>query len=316
MLVLITDAWHPQVNGVVTTYTNILNHLTIPYEVISPQNFKSIYNPFYPEIRLALPFGLKQKLLSYEPNTSFHIATEGPLGWRARSILNKAGRRYSTAFHTRFPEYCNVRFGIPVSWGYKFINKFHSTSSRVFVPSNEIAKEFSNRSTAVISRGYDTEYFYDDKKMERNSILYVGRLSKEKNIEAFCSLPYDNLVVVGDGPERKRLERRYKNVQFVGYKFGQILGNYYRQAKVTVFPSKTDTFGITLLEAMACGSPVASYNCNNTKNIIINELNGYRNDNLHFAVKKCLTMNNKSVAKSVTKYNWPEVAQEFQKWLV
>jgi glycosyltransferase involved in cell wall biosynthesis len=310
MLVLITDAWHPQVNGVVTTYTNILKHFTIPYEVISPSNFISIYNPFYPEIRLAVPIGLRKKLLSYK-NAMFHIATEGPLGWAARNILSMQGIKYTTAFHTNFAEYLNIHFKIPVSWTRPYIDLFHCTANKIFVPSKEIADSFPACSTVLLSRGYDSTFFYDSKFSTRSTILYVGRCSKEKNVEAFCELPYENLVIIGDGPQRKKLERKYKNVQFLGYKFGFELGESYRRARVTVFPSKTDTFGITILEAMACGSPVASFNTSAAKNLIVNEVNGYRNDNLAFAVKQCLSMNPKVVAKSVAEYSWEKVAYVF-----
>lgn len=268
---IVSDAWFPQVNGVVRTLdTTRTELLKLGHEVlmITPDLFRTMPMPTYPEIRLAvLPRRrLRAMIADFAPD-AVHIATEGPLGWTARRICLKADLSFTTAFHTRFAEYIAARFHIPLSWGYAMLRRFHKPSDRVMAATESLRRELEERGfgrTALFSRGVDMTVFHPREKTDldllRPVYTYVGRVAVEKNLEAFVSLDLPGTkVVVGDGPQLDELRAAYPDVVFTGVKQGSELADYYAQSDVFVFPSRTDTFGLVILEALACGVPVAAY---------------------------------------------------------
>ena len=319
-ITIITDAWEPQVNGVVTTYTQIVKNSpeNVYFDIIQPDMFPSFKIPGYEEIRVGICSYKKMELLlldfvGYE-ETYFHIATEGPLGLQAKRVLDRNDIQYTTAYHTKFPEFLYEMYRVPAAFTRSYFNWFHKKSKTVFVPSNSVKNENSNWNTTVISRGYD-ECFrpIERSKNDIPVLLYVGRVSLEKNIDAFCNINIDpcRKIIVGDGPDRRRLQAKYKNVEFVGYKFASELASYYNMADVSVFPSKTDTFGVVILESMACGTPVAAYEVTGPIDQIQNGVNGFMADNLETAVRNCLNISRETTRKSVENKNWKLVANEF-----
>jgi glycosyltransferase involved in cell wall biosynthesis len=270
-VLIVTDAWKPQVNGVVTTLGKIgegLNRLAHEVRFVTPQLFKSIPCPTYPEIRLSLmPYaGVSREIEAFAPD-AIHIATEGPLGLAARRYCLKRKIAFTSAFHTRFAEYVHARIRIPVDLTYRWLRNFHAPSRALMVPTPSVQRDLEARgftNTVAWTRGVDTETFSPgarDALVNRRPIfLYVGRVAVEKNIEAFLKIDLPGTKwVVGEGPMRAQLERRYPHVHFAGIKTPAQLAHYYRAADVFVFPSLTDTFGLVLLEALACGTPVAAF---------------------------------------------------------
>lgn len=324
-LIIITDAWDPQVNGVVTTYKNLIQHFPshIHVEIVHPGLFKNFAFPFYKGIQIALcSKKMMREILidkrQSETQVRYHIATEGILGLLARNVLRSAKISYTSAYHTKFPEFFKAMYGIPVWMSKWYFDWFHKKSKYVMCSSKSSAKENPQWNSVVLGKGYDEHFKFNDKYDDRNKILlYVGRVSKEKNIEDFCKLPdKDNLynytkVVVGDGPDRKRLQKLYPNIKFVGYKFGQELASFYRNSDVFVFPSKVDTFGIVILEAMACGTPVAAYPVTGPIDQIIEGVNGSMCDYLYDAVKKCCGIDRGGVYFSVKNISWANSAHQF-----
>ena len=275
-IVLATDAWHPQVNGVVRTLDTVVAHLRKSgHEVltVTPEQFRTIPCPTYPEIRLALRPGPKAiRLITDFAPDAVHIATEGPIGQAAARVCRRAGWPFTTSFHTKFPEYIHARTRFPIAWSYAWLRGFHRHAHKVMVATATIDRElrgwgFTN--TARWTRGVDTELFrprpHDEwpaciRDLPRPLQLYTGRVAVEKNIAAFLELATDGTkIVVGDGPQRVELEARFPDVIFVGEQHGKALAQHFAAADVFVFPSRTDTFGLVLLEALACGVPVAAY---------------------------------------------------------
>jgi glycosyltransferase involved in cell wall biosynthesis len=325
-LVLITDAWEPQVNGVVTTYKNILKNLPLGISVtlIEPSMFKTVKAPMYKEIDLPI-FAKREleKILQYNHDNfeecRFHIATEGMLGLYAKNFLDSKKIKYTTAYHTKFPEFFESVFKIPKFLTKKYINWFHSNSRFVIVPSESVKEENLQWYTKVLGRAVNENFkpFENRKENDKPVLLYVGRVSKEKNIEKFCEISIGKCrkIVVGDGPELNFLKGKYPEVEFVGYKFASELALYYNMADVMVFPSKFDTFGVVVLESMSCGTPVAAYPVTGPKDQIINGVNGYMSDDLNFAVKKCLEIDRNGVANSVAQKDWKAVSEEFVNYI-
>lgn len=272
--VLVTDAWAPQVNGVVRTWQHVTKEMAKlghdPH-VIHPGQFKTIGAPRYPEIRLSLFPGrrLRKQLNDLNPD-AIHIATKGPLGMAARKWCTKNNIPYTTSYHTQFPHYLRQYFGIPKTLSYKFIRYFHGKAKHTLVPTQQVGKELQQnglRNIVVWSRGVDTDLFKPDyetpetlRHLDKPFFIYAGRIAIEKNIEAFLELDLPgNKVVIGDGPPREALEKKYPDAIFVGYQFGEELAAHYAAGDVFVFPSKTDTFGVVMLEANACGLHIAAY---------------------------------------------------------
>jgi glycosyltransferase involved in cell wall biosynthesis len=271
-IVIATDAWKPQLNGVVRTLDTLGKILTdFGNEVlyITPNEFRSVPLPSYPEIRLSLmPNRKVAKLINDFQPDAIHIATEGPIGRAARRFCKRRGYPFTTSFHTRFAEYANERWKVPTSWGYSILKDFHKDGSTMMVATPGLMGELKERgftNMKLWARGVDLEQFRPGDrslldKHERPVFLYVGRLAVEKSIEDFleADLP-GTKVIVGDGPQREELEEKYKDAVFTGPKYGDELTQYYQGSDVFVFPSRTDTFGLVNVEALACGVPVAAY---------------------------------------------------------
>ncbi|MEN3793827.1 glycosyltransferase family 1 protein [Fulvimarina sp. MAC3] len=266
-----TDAWEPQVNGVVRTLSQLAKTLRRRghvVEMVSPSDFRTVPCPSYPDIRLALATknAMRRRIEAFEP-TRIHIATEGPIGSAARKAVLELGMSFTTSFHTRFPEYLRERAPIPTAWSYAYLRRFHRPASAVLVPTQTMCNELEERgfrNTLTWTRGADRSQFrpMDPLMLDlpKPIFLTVSRLAPEKNIPAFLDLDLPgSKLVVGDGPSRADLMARYPDVHFAGMQTGEVLARYYSSADVFVFPSKTDTFGIVLIEALACGVPFAAF---------------------------------------------------------
>lgn len=271
-IAIVTDAWEPQVNGVVRTLKMTAHELGLlghQVEFVSPQGFFSVPCPTYPDIRLAAvtPGRIARVLDALAPDC-LHIATEGPLGWAARSVAMSRGWPFTTAYHSRFPEYVQLRTRIPVSWSHALLRRFHNAGQATLVPTEHMGAELRTQGYRVPtpwSRGVNLQMFTPDgPTLPRAAgggpvFLYVGRLAVEKNIDAFLKLDLPGEKwVAGAGPEAARLQRQYPGVRWFGVLSGPDLATLYRSADVMVFPSETDTFGLVLVESMACGTPVAA----------------------------------------------------------
>ena len=317
-ILLVTDAWKPQVNGVVTTLENLVKKLSINNDVkiIEPNSFVSVPIPFYKEIKLSLNvFKIKKKINDFRPDL-IHIATEGPLGLYARKVCLVEKLKFSSSYHTNFPLYLKKMLGIPVQFTNRFERWFHNAACVTFVNTPSHKKELEEigiKKLALWSRGIDENIFSPTPSDRNNSYyLYVGRVSKEKNLESFLSLELDKKkVVVGDGPSLKSLKKKYPDVEFLGYKFGRELAEIYSNACVKVFPSRTDTFGIVMIEANACGTPVAGYPVTGPIDVVKNGVNGYLNKDLYQAIKQAQKVDPKSCIAYSKKYSWDEVASNF-----
>ena len=271
-IVIATDAWKPQLNGVVRTLDTLGRILTdFGNEVlyITPNEFKSVPLPSYPEIRLSLMPNRKvaKTINEFKPD-AIHIATEGPIGRAARRFCKRRGYPFTTSFHTRFAEYANERWKVPTKWGYAVLKDFHKDGETMMVATPGLIEELDERgfkNMKLWARGVDLEQFTPGDRSfldeyPRPIFLYVGRLAVEKSIEDFIELDLPGTkLMVGDGPQRAELEEKYKEAVFVGPKYGDELTQYYQGSDVFVFPSRTDTFGLVNVEALACGVPVASY---------------------------------------------------------
>jgi glycosyltransferase involved in cell wall biosynthesis len=317
-----TDAWHPQVNGVVTTLTKTIatlresGHTTL---TITPDDFKTIPCPTYPEIRLSAVSrsSLLEQLEKFRPN-AIHIATEGPIGWATRGACKKNGLAFTTSYHTRFPEYVKMRFPIPLPWSYWVVKKFHGAASRTMAAPTLIdelhARKFNN--LVPWSRGVDTLLFKPRPKnylsARRPVFLYVGRVAVEKNLPAFLDLDLPgSKFVVGDGPQMDEYRKKYPDVHFAGAKKGQELASHMAAADVFVFPSLTDTFGVVLLEAMASGIPVAAFPVTGPEYIIKNGINGIISDDLKKAALEALDIPSETCIREAAKYSWKNCTRQF-----
>lgn len=322
-IVIATDAWSPQVNGVVTTLKQTRDELRAQGHevlVICPEGRRSIPCPTYPEIRLALFPGrrIRRELEDFEPDC-LHIATEGPIGWSVRRFCRKRKLRFTTAYHTQFPEYLRARVPIPVSWTVSVLRWFHGPAVRTMVPTEGIrqileARRFGN--VVIWSRGVDTDLFRPaprfDWQLPRPIWAYVGRIAVEKNIEAFldCGLP-GSKVVIGDGPDRDRLMRDYPQCHFPGYRFGRDLAAFLAGADVFVFPSRTDTYGIVMLEAMACGLPVAAFPVTGPVDVVRDGETGALDDDLELAGRRALELDRGACRAFAEKRSWTRSTAEF-----
>lgn len=327
-IAIITDAWAPQVNGVVKTLEHTIACLRTQghvVEVIEPSAFRSIPCPSYPEIRLAvLPYRkLAKRLHAFSPD-AVHIATEGPLGFAARRFAVRHKLNFTTAYHTKFPEYVHARTGIPTSWLYPFMRYFHKPARAVMVATESVRKELSARGFRRLvtwSRGVDMTVFDGEKREPENMacarapiFIYVGRIAIEKNIEAFLELPLPgHKWLVGDGPALDELQKRYPEAVFHGVKSHQELALIYRQADVFVFPSKTDTFGLVLLEALASGLTVAAFPVAGPMDVLAGcEAAAMRHDLL----EACLTALELDPAQGIAharRFSWENTTRQFAK---
>ncbi len=335
-LLIISDAWHPQINGVVRTYEHLCRELEAQnynVDVISPSDFAvTIPTPFYPEIKLAIrPYKKLKRMIKDCSPDKIHIATEGPLGWAARKYCLKTNISFTTCYHTQFPDYVAKRFAWLIPSLYNKVHKiaisavrnFHTPSNTLMVATKSLEKQLLewHFKTPIkpLTRGVDTSIFYPGEKkllQECKSpiALYVGRIAIEKNLEAFLDMQWNGTkVLVGDGPIRSELETKYPEALFVGKKSGHELADYYRSSDIFVFPSKTDTFGIVLIEALACGLPVAAYNVIGPKDIITKEYLGSLNNDLSTAAKLAQKITNKKKLHEHVKenYTWKKAVNQF-----
>ena len=327
-ILLVTDAWAPQINGVVVTLSNTMRWLERwghEVHVLSPEGFRTMPMPTYPEIPLAILPGRKvaRRIRELEPD-AIHIATEGPLGAAARAYCVKHGLNFTTAYHTCFPEYVKPRFGVPLALTYAWLRRFHARSSAVLVATPAIralleARGFRN--IADWSRGVDTELFnpapqrFSD--LRRPVFLFVGRVAVEKNLPAFLGLDLPGTkLVVGDGPDRRMLEHRFRDAVFVGAKTGTELASYFQRADVFVFPSRTDTFGLVLVEAMACGTPVAAYPVRGPIDVVKDPAVGVLDQDLGAAAMAALQLDRDKVARYGQRFTWEHSTRQFLASLV
>lgn len=322
-LVIVSDAWHPQTNGVVTTLSQVSELLVnrgIETVVIHPGLFKTIPTPGYGEIRLALNLWKVGSELKKANPDYVHIATEGPLGLAARFFLVKRNIPYTTSLHTRFPEYVNKRLPIiPIAMGYKWLRWFHRRSQRVLVTTPSLKRELEERdfhNLKVWGRGVDLTLYRPEARKDHTLneplMLYVGRVAVEKNLRAFLDLRmYGKKVVVGDGPCMAELRRDYPEVLFTGYQFGEDLAAEYARADVFVFPSLTDTFGLVMLEAMACGTPVAGFPVTGPIDVVKEGLTGALDDDLEAAIRRALRIPRENCRAFALEHSWQNCADIF-----
>jgi len=330
-ILVVTDAWHPQVNGVVRTLGTLkgelerLGHQTV---FVTPDLFRSLPCPTYPEIRLALKPGRRLKrLIDDSQPCAIHIATEGPLGWAARRYCLKRKLPFTTAYHTKFPEYIHARFRVPLPVSYRVVKRFHAPASSIMVATQTIQDELESRGFEHIrrwSRGVDTDLFRPRSRDELTALvpdlvalpgpifLYVGRVAVEKNIQAFLDAPLQgNKVVVGDGPQLDELRRKYPAVLFTGAKIGEELAAHYAAASVFVFPSRTDTFGLVLLEALASGVPVAAYPVPGPLDVIGDSPAGVLNIDIAVAAHAALGIPAEVCRAHALSFSWEACTRQF-----
>ena len=322
-ILLATDAWKPQVNGVVVTLRNTIRGLEAAghvVETIGPDRFRSIPCPTYPEIRLALrPFPQFADLASRFAPDAVHIATEGPVGQAARTFCLRERLPFTTAYHTRFPEYVHARIRLPLRLSYAWLRRFHAPAKAVMVPTPAIRDHLARHGFANLvlwSRGVDTTLFRPGAPLNidwpRPVFMYVGRVAVEKNIEAFLQLDLPGTkVVVGDGPERRALQRRFPTALFTGAKTGEELAMHFRSADVFVFPSRTDTFGLVLIEAMASGTPVAAFPVTGPIDVIVPGKSGVLGEDLREAALAAMRLSRDVVREHALAFSWERATAQF-----
>jgi glycosyltransferase involved in cell wall biosynthesis len=324
-IALATDAWTPQTNGVVTTLkatAATLNLLGHEVRVISPQGLITIGCPSYPEIRLALSPGayVARELKAFRPH-AIHIATEGPLGLAVRRYCRARRVPFTTSYHTRYPEYLRARWPIPLALTYAWLRRFHRAAVRTFVSSASLETQLLGQGFRHLHRwrrGVDLRTFRPQAphpelaELARPVMACVGRLAVEKNLDAFLalSLPGTKLVI-GDGPERAALEARYPQVRFAGYRFGSELAALLSGSDVLVFPSHTDTFGLVMIEALACGVPVAAFPVPGPLDIIEPGVTGVLHEELTVAVSGALRLDRRACLSAASAFTWHAATTEF-----
>jgi glycosyltransferase involved in cell wall biosynthesis len=325
-ILIITDNLPEQINGVVTTYKNIEIHAArdgYNVVVLHPGWFSYIDCPGYNQVKIAYPRAMGQKIEEINPD-HIHIATEGPLGLRARKYLSLHSYRYNTAYHTKFPEGLKKLFGIPEMITWPFVRWFHKHSGKVLTTTESMVHELQahgfDGEVVPWTRGVDREIFQPElrENFPGKYLLCVSRVSKEKNLEAFFELNYPGYqkIMVGDGPMMETYQQQYPNITFTGFKTGQDLARYYANAEVFVFPSQWETFGIVMIEAMACGTPVAAFPVQGPKDVIDPGITGFMNENLADAVTACLQLSREHVEQGSHRWSWDRAWQIFKDNLV
>lgn len=329
-IAIVTDAWAPQVNGVVRTLMTTRDELEAmghAVEVISPAGHRSIPCPTYPEIRLALVGKARvgERIDAFSPD-ALHIATEGPLGLAARKWAMARGMPFTTAFHTHFPQYLSRRTRLPEALFWKFIRRFHAPASATLVATPTLRAELQARglpSTRPWSRGVDLDQFRmaggkhpSMRELEGPVLLYVGRVAVEKSVDDFLTLDVPGTkVIVGDGPERTALAAKYPQARFLGTLHGIELAAAYRSADAFVFPSRTDTFGLVMIEALACGTPVAAYPVPGPRDILTDAV-GAMDDDLGAAIERALGKSRFACAAHACDFSWGAATRQFLDALV
>ncbi|MCP8883556.1 glycosyltransferase family 1 protein [Devosia sp. XJ19-1] len=328
-ILIVTDAWRPQINGVVRTLESLAGQLrSWGHEVsfLTPEPFWTVPVPTYPEIRLSLVTRRTVYLQMARARAHhIHIATEGPLGLLARGYCLERGKAFTTSFHTRFPEYAAARLPVPEEWSYGYLRWFHDPAAATMVPTPSLRSELAAHGFSHLSlwgRGVDGARFHPGPKtmftdLPGPHLLYVGRVSAEKNVAAFLALNIAGTkIVVGDGPDRAHLQRAYPQVKFVGYLHGEDLAAAYRSADVFVFPSRTDTFGNVITEALASGTPVAAYPVTGPRDILTDPRAGTLSDDLEQAVRHSLLLERAHARSLGEQFTWSASALQFFSALV
>ena len=326
-ILLVSDAWRPQVNGVVRTLENTCSELEAMghrVEVIGPDRFRSLPFPGYPEIPLSvLPGRQVARLIQQASADCIHIATEGPLGWAARRFCLRHKRPFTTSLHTRFPEYLALRAPVPLSVGYAALRRFHAPAARTMVRTRSQVRELGERgfeNLDIWPGGVDTRLFRPRRQRVLDVAgpiaLYAGRIAPEKSLEAFLTADWPgSKVLIGDGPARERLERDHPAAHFLGYRQGEELAALVASADVFVFPSRTDTLGLVMLEAMACGVPVAAFPVSGPKDVILNGTTGCLDDDLGRAMAGALRIDPVDCRTFATAFSWRECTLKFLQML-
>jgi glycosyltransferase involved in cell wall biosynthesis len=324
-ILIITDNLPEQINGVVTTYTNIeacavLDGYRVVY--ITPGDFRYFDCPGYNEVKIAITRQMGKKIEAAGADY-YHIATEGPIGLSARKYLSKHNLRYNTAYHTKFPEGLRALFGIPEAVTWPLVRWFHKHAGKVLTTTDTMVAELQahgfDGDVIPWTRGVDRSIFYPGQlNNNRLTLVCVSRVSKEKNLEKFFELDYPGAhkIMVGDGPMLEEYKAQYPSVEFVGAKRGVELGDYYRQADVFVFPSRWETFGLVMIEAMACGTPVAAYPCQGPLDVVDEGITGCMNEDLKQAVKDALMLDRQRVWEGSGRWTWERAWKIFRDNLV
>ncbi len=322
-ITIVTDAWAPQINGVVTTLEKMGEELTPlgnKVKYITPEGFRTFPCPSYPSIQLALfPDRQVATILNEFRPDAIHIATEGPLGHAARKYCIKHDLKFTTSYHTQFPEYVRLRAPIPVSWTYSYLRRFHGRAERTMVPTPSQQQRLQERdfsNVVVWSRGVDTSLFHPRDKnfidAPRPVSMYMGRVAVEKNIEAYLELDLPGTkYIVGDGPDLEALKNKYPDVVFTGFKRGVELAQYLAAADVFVFPSLTDTFGLVMLEAMACGVPVAAFPVTGPIDVVKQSVTGVLDNDLKKATVEALKLKPQDCIVYAQHNSWQQCAELF-----
>jgi hypothetical protein len=326
-IMIVTDAWEPQVNGVVCTMKNTraeLEAMGHQVEYLTPLEFKTVPCPTYPDIRLSLAPGrrVSERLDRFDPD-ALHLSTEGPLGLAARRWAVPRGHPFTTAYHTRFPEYVHARTRIPLAWTYAYLRWFHGPSQAILAPTPVVKRDLEKWGFAnvrVWSRGVDHRIFHPRRCNRLQTtppiFLYVGRVAVEKNIEAFLELDLPGSKwVAGAGPALEGLRRRYPQVNYLGVLNQDELAQVYASADVFVFPSKTDTFGLVLLEALACGLPVAAYPVTGPLDVIGDSKAGALHEDLRTACLNALELRREDAAAHAQRFSWRSATEQFISYL-
>jgi glycosyltransferase involved in cell wall biosynthesis len=327
-ILIITDNLHSQINGVVTTYRNIeIYGQEDGYEIayLTPEDFSYIDCPKYREVKLAWPRNMGKKIEAINPDY-IHVATEGPLGIWARKYLSICDIRHNTAYHTKFPEGIKKLLGIPESLTWRYVRWFHKHTGKILTTTDTMVRELRDHGfdgdIIPWTRGVDRDIFYPSNNFTSTKVLVcVSRVSKEKSLEDFFRLDYPGYrkIMVGDGPMLEKYKVQYPDVEFVGFKTGSELADYYRMADVFVFPSQWETFGIVMIEAMACGTPVAAYHCQGPVDVVDQGVTGYmvpENENLITAIDNCLQLDRNSVLEHSQRWSWENAWKIFRDNLV
>ena len=328
-LLLVTDAWYPQVNGVVRALEKmreLLEKRGFTVIVVHPGMFRTVPLPLYPEIHLALfPRRGVKNILEQERPDFIHVATEGPLGWAARAACKKLRLRFTTSYHTHFHLHVNARIRGFLSITRSLQRRFHNAGSGVMVVNESLRADLLEagfKNLRLWPLGVDTNVFVRNPNSTAHTFpppvfAFFSRVVAEKSPEEFMRLNLPGTkIVIGDGPDRPGLEKKYTDVCFVGYKWGQELVDWLSRTDVMVFPSRTETFGLVVLEALACGVPVAAHNVMGPRDIITNGVGGYLSDDLADAAKKCLTLDRTKCREKALKYSWNASVDAFIRNLV
>jgi len=327
-ILVATDAWHPQINGVVRTLTSLARsarQLGVDIEFLTPDGFPGVPVPTYPGLRLALPRRrqIARRIEQARPD-AIHIATEGPIGHMVRGYCRKHGRPFTTSYTTRFPEYIAARAPIPEAWTYAVLRRFHGAAAVTMVSTQSLMLELRQRGFSNLgmwTRGVDTDLFRPERAIDlgfaRPIFMSMGRLAVEKNLEAFLSLDLPGIkVIIGSGPEEAALKRRFPDAKFLGLLENGALAAHLAAADVFVFPSRTDTFGLVMLEAMACGTPVAAFPVTGPIDVVTPGVDGALNDDLAAAAHAALEIDRDACRRSALARTWARASAQFLSHLV